>query len=83
MWEAHLRKIQVFILRLFIDSESPSLLRGTVQAVPEGKPAAFQGEEALLAALRTSQGEMAVEKEAPAGKDQGTGVNAVKVNGPE
>ena len=44
--------IRVYILRLFIDSESPDTLRGTVQAVPEGKPAAFQGEEALLAALR-------------------------------
>jgi len=55
-----LRKIQVFILRLFIDTESPSLLRGTVQAVPEGKPAAFQGEEALLAALRKDEKDVAV-----------------------
>jgi len=47
-----LHSIQVYILRLFIDSESPDTLRGTVQVVPEGKPAAFQGEEALLAALR-------------------------------
>ena len=61
-----MRKIRVFILRLFIDSDSPLLLRGTVQPVPEGKPAAFQGEEALLAALREAEGEEEKEKEVKA-----------------
>jgi hypothetical protein len=50
--EVYLRKIQVLILRLILDSNSPTDLRGTLQAVPEGRAAAFYGEEALLAAVR-------------------------------
>jgi hypothetical protein len=47
-----LRKIQVLILRLFLDSGFPAELRGSLQAVPRGKLQAFQGEETLLAVLR-------------------------------
>jgi ABC-type arginine/histidine transport system permease subunit len=49
--EAHLRKIQVLILRLFLDSGLPEVLRGTLQAVPDGKAEAFHGEAAFLAVL--------------------------------
>ena len=49
-----MRKIQVLILRLILDSNSPTDLRGTLQAVPEGRPAAFYGEVALLAAVRSA-----------------------------
>ena len=47
-----MRKVQVLILRLFLDSGLPEELRGTLQVVPEGKPQAFHGEEAFLAVLR-------------------------------
>src|SRR5450759_3122492 len=50
--EATLRKIQVVILRLILDSNSPTDLRGALQAVPEGRPVAFCGEKALLAEVR-------------------------------
>jgi hypothetical protein len=47
-----LRKIQVLILRLILDSGIPAELRGTMQAVPEGEPHGFHGEEAFMAILR-------------------------------
>ena len=50
--EAYLCKIQVVILRLILDSNSPTDLRGALQAVPEGRPVAFCGEKALLAVVR-------------------------------
>lgn len=47
-----MRKAQVVILRLFLDSETPGVLRGMLQCIPEDEVLSFAGEESLLAALR-------------------------------
>jgi hypothetical protein len=44
--------IQVFVLRLFVDSENPQVLRGAVRSVPDGETHPFRDEQALLALLR-------------------------------
>jgi hypothetical protein len=44
--------IRVFVLRLFVDSERPHDLRGTLRSVPDGETHSFVAEEALLALLR-------------------------------
>lgn len=51
-----MRKAQVVILRLFLDSETPGVLRGMLQCIPEDDALSFAGEESLLAALRQIAG---------------------------
>ncbi len=43
-----MRTIQVFILRLLVDTENPETLRGVLQPVAEGAPQPFANEQALL-----------------------------------
>lgn len=44
--------IRTFILRLLVDPAEPETLRGALQALPEGEPERFAGEQALLTLLR-------------------------------
>jgi hypothetical protein len=37
-----------FVLRLFVDSEAPDLLRGSLQHVPEEQPISFTDGQSLL-----------------------------------
>jgi hypothetical protein len=44
--------VQVFVLRLFVDSEQPDGLRGALRSVPDGETQPFADEQTLLALLR-------------------------------
>lgn len=46
-----MRMIQVFVLRLLLDSETPQVLRGSLQRVSESQTLPFSDEQALLALL--------------------------------
>jgi hypothetical protein len=43
--------IQVFVLRLLMDTETPQVLRGSLQRVTEAETMPFADEQALLALL--------------------------------
>jgi hypothetical protein len=44
-----MRSIRNFIVRILLDPTEPTALRGTVQALPEGKPEPFADAQSLLA----------------------------------
>lgn len=46
-----MRTIQVFVLRLLMDTETPQVLRGSLQKVTEAEALPFADEQALLALL--------------------------------
>jgi hypothetical protein len=46
-----MRTIRVFVLRLLVDPAEAKVLRGALQAVPEGETMPFADEQALLALL--------------------------------
>lgn len=54
-----MRTTRTFVLRLLVDSEDPTALRGALQPVPEGEAQPFSDEVALLALLRRLTGETA------------------------
>jgi hypothetical protein len=46
-----MRTIRVFVLRLLVDPAEPKVLRGALQAMPEGETMPFADAQALLALL--------------------------------
>ena len=63
--------VQVFVLRLFVDSEQPDGLRGALRSVPDGQMQPFADEQALLVLLRQMAGRASFEPEpAEASQDQ-------------
>ena len=48
-----MRAIQTYILRLFVDSDVPECLRGSLQALTEPDTRPFAGEQTLLEILHT------------------------------
>lgn len=46
-----MRTIQIFILRLLVDPDTPRALRGSLEPVPEGEPRTFTNRRRLLALL--------------------------------
>jgi hypothetical protein len=47
-----MRTIQTFILRLFVDTDAPEMLRGALQNIAERQTYPFADEQALLVVLR-------------------------------
>jgi hypothetical protein len=54
--------IRTFILRLFIDRDSPEILRGSVQAITQKEARPFASEQMLAALLRQMSTESGTEK---------------------